>query len=167
MTDQYANLSKAELLEHMRAEYAVLEDTLAGLTPQQMLLPGVEGSWSVKDLLAHIAVWQERAAHWLGEALRDEVPAQAADDDEVNRWNEQTYFENKDRPLDAVLADFRRTFQELLQETEVAPQAALFEAGRYAWRAGEPLWYMIAGNTWWHHQEHNLVIRTWMGQKKE
>jgi hypothetical protein len=157
------NMSKAALLEHMHAEYAALEATLAQLTPQQMLLPGVEGSWSVKDLLAHMAVWQERATRWLAEAMRGEVPAQAVDDAEVNRWNAQTYQENKDRPLEDVLADFRRTYMDLLHATEATPESDLLDPTSFAWRGGSPLWNMIAGNAWLHHREHSQVIRAWMG----
>jgi len=42
-----------------------LQDAIAGLTDEQLTTPGVTGHWSVRDLMAHVAAWEEEALHAL------------------------------------------------------------------------------------------------------
>jgi hypothetical protein len=42
------------------------------------------------------------------------------------------------------------------------PEADLFDGSRFAWRQGDPIWHMIAANTWWHYREHREQIRSWL-----
>ena len=58
MNAQTEKMTKSELLNQIRTERGQLEETLARLTHAQMLLPGVDGEWSVKDALAHISTWE-------------------------------------------------------------------------------------------------------------
>jgi len=53
---------KAELLAIIRDGYEQFEDLLASLQEEQMTIPGVNGSWSVKDNLAHLTAWQNYQA---------------------------------------------------------------------------------------------------------
>jgi hypothetical protein len=46
--------SKAELVAMRRALYAHLDELIAGLSEQQLHMPGVNGDWSVKDHIAHL-----------------------------------------------------------------------------------------------------------------
>jgi hypothetical protein len=45
---------KAALLSLMQTEHTQLETLLNTLSDEQLLHPGVTGSWSVKDVLAHL-----------------------------------------------------------------------------------------------------------------
>ena len=58
MSDPTRPADKAALLAMIQAGYEQLEVLLATLSPEQMTIPGVNGSWSVKDNLAHLAAWQ-------------------------------------------------------------------------------------------------------------
>jgi hypothetical protein len=51
--------NKEELLIDIHKEWAKLENFLASLTPEQMTQPGAIGDWSPKDVLAHLAGWQQ------------------------------------------------------------------------------------------------------------
>jgi hypothetical protein len=157
--------TKAGLLILIRTERKLLDAELAELTGDQMTKPGVEGRWSIKDLLAHITAWEQRMIQWLKQALRGEVPQHLPTGmtwDDLDRWNEETFLENRDRPLDEVLAESDRSYRQALRAVEMMPEKALFEPGYYVWRGGKPLWEMVAANTYWHYQEHREAIRSWL-----
>ncbi len=52
-------VNKTQLLDMMRTARAQWEALLAEIPAAWMTEPGVEGEWSVKDIIAHIA-WGER-----------------------------------------------------------------------------------------------------------
>src|SRR5947209_10430789 len=106
-------MDKAQLLDEMNSGYTALETVLAPLDQQQMTTPGVNGDWSIKDILAHLAAWQNYLVIRLQAAVRNETPAMlgiSSGGDEgsaLDRLNAGFYEENKSRPLDDVMADLR------------------------------------------------------------
>ena len=57
--------TKDELLAAMDQGYTTFELLLAPLSETQLTIPGVNGEWSIKDILAHLAAWQGRVAERL------------------------------------------------------------------------------------------------------
>jgi hypothetical protein len=57
--------SPAHHLSRLDHSWRDLADSYAGLTKDELLLPGVAGSWSIKDILAHISTWELEALHHL------------------------------------------------------------------------------------------------------
>jgi hypothetical protein len=158
-------MSKARLLALIRTERKSLDAELAELDGDQMTKPGVQGRWSIKDLMAHITVWEQRMIEWLKQALRGEVPRQLPIGmtwEDLDRWNEKTFLENRDRPLDEILAESDRSYRQAVRAVEMMPEEALIEPDYYVWRGGKPLWEMVAANTYWHYQEHREAIRSWL-----
>jgi len=158
-------MSKSKLLERMQSERQRLEATLARLSENQMTTPGVNDQWSVKDILAHITVWERRMVRWLEETVGDEVPEMLPAGmtwDDLDEWNEQTYLDNRDRPLAEVLADFKSSYPQALKAVKAVSEEDLIDPHRFEWRAGKPLWVMVAANTFWHYKEHNMSIRIWL-----
>lgn len=153
-------MTKARLLEEIRMERERLEAVLAGMDEEQMLLPGVNGRWSVKDILAHIVVWEERMIRWLGETPQMLPPGMTWDD--IDQMNEQTYLEHRDWPLAEVLSAFRASYPQAVRAVEAVPEADLIEAGRFAWFGSDPLWHLVAANTSWHYAQHAKAIRAWL-----
>jgi hypothetical protein len=158
-------MNKSRLLELIRSERQRLETTLAALSENQMVVPGVVGDWSVKDILAHITVWEQHMIHWLKETLRGEVPETVpyglagAD---VDERNERIYLEHRDRALAEVLADFGRSCSQVLKAVEGVSEEDLIEPHRFERPAGEPLWVVVAANTFEHYEEHNESISAWL-----
>ncbi len=48
-------------LERIEASWRELTEALAGIPEERLTEPGVAGEWSVKDLMGHIAFWDEQA----------------------------------------------------------------------------------------------------------
>ncbi len=162
-------MTKARILGSIQSARAALERTLEALSQDQMTQPGVENDWSVKDILAHISDWERRMLQWIEESLRGEVPQRPADGmtwDDLDRLNEQIYLLNKDKALSEVLADFHGSYQQSLQAVEAMTEEDLIDPQRFGWRGGEPMWHMVAANTWEHYQEHGESISKWLKEKE-
>jgi hypothetical protein len=159
---------KATLLDEIRTQFAALEEILAPLDKARMTTEGVIPDWSIKDMLAHIASWHHRLLVWLHAALRNEEPSISGPNsvEEMDALNAQFYLENKSRSLTEVLTDLRTTHQQILDIIQAMPEEELFKPGRFAWAEGEPLWRVIAGDTYEHYQEHQKQIQEWFTQSR-
>lgn len=166
-------MDKAQLLDEMNRGYATLETVLAPLDQQQMTTPGVTGDWSIKDIVAHLAVWQDYLVIRLQAAARNEVPAMygiVSDEDEgsaIDRLNAGFYEENKSRPLDDVLANLRTTYRQIEDDVQTLNDEDLFEPKRFAWMKGNALWELVEGNTYEHYQEHIASIQEWLSKSRQ
>ena len=155
-------IKKAELLDKIQTGYNEFENLLTPLSEEQMTVPEVNDSWSIKDNIAHLAAWQGYLLTQLHGVLDDKEPPEfmpgLSTEDEVN---EHFYQENKERPLADVLATFRSLFQSLLATIQVMDEETL--NAPFPWRKnGNPVWSSIAGNTYGHYQEHGEIIRRWL-----
>jgi uncharacterized protein (TIGR03083 family) len=156
-------MTKRELIKAIRKGRAEFEVALAGLTPEQMTARGAEGGWSVKDTLGHVAVWESRLVTILYSIERGVAPKviRAA---EVDKFNAESLAEQRDRPLERVLADFHAVHAQLLKRLEAVPERDLFDPSRFGWMEGEPLARMVAGDTFEHYAEHRPAIEAWRSQ---
>jgi uncharacterized protein (TIGR03083 family) len=51
----------ARLLDKLDAAWRAFRSSYAGLSDGELVRPGVCGAWSVRDLIAHVAWWDEEA----------------------------------------------------------------------------------------------------------
>jgi hypothetical protein len=152
---------KPQLVAALQEEFGRWEALLAGLTEAQITAPRYADNWSVKDIVAHLWVWQQRSAARLEGGLHNKSPHYPdwpaefdpeieAQPHELNRW---LYESNRDRPWRAVYADWRAGFLRLLELAESLPEDQLLERGRYHWLEGYSLADVLLGSLE-HHQEH-------------
>jgi len=159
VTGDVFEAEKAELLDRVRRSHARLEQALARLSPEQMEAEGTVGEWSVKATLGHITWWEQVPLHALrGEPDEDILPDEAWSTD---RANAVLFARNHARPLGDVLAAFRASYAELVQELEAMPATRLDEASPY----GGTLMELIAGNTYAHFDEHTMLLAAAFGLK--
>jgi hypothetical protein len=156
------NMTKAKLLDLMREGRATLEALLASVEDSQMVQPSTPEDWSVKDVLAHISSWDLFILKWLEADARGEkpdLPEPHMTEEDVDRLNARTYAEQRDRPLEAVRADFKSTYQAFLAKAEALSEGDLLDPNRFAWTKGDPLWRYFAINAHEHYDEHLDQIR--------
>src|SRR3954454_24668701 len=107
-------MKKAELLHWLQDEYRQWEALLDQIGPARMDQPGVNGQWSIKDLIAHLTGWQPRLISRIQAAQRHEPeppppwPAHLQADDEINAW---IYQANHARSVREVLDESQHAFQ--------------------------------------------------------
>ena len=159
-------MNKSELIATIKAERKRLETALAQIGPADMQLPGVAGDWSVKDVLAHLAVWASRTVMAIFQAECGQKPSLNVPNDYSNDWanvNQKDYNEQKDRPLDRILADFHGSHAQLVKRLELwQDEAALFDKQRYPSLGGESLADLSHGNGDEHDAEHRAHIEAWL-----
>lgn len=158
-------MSKEKLLTEIQREREQLESTLAQISHQQMVTPGVVDDWTVKDLLAHITVWEQRMIRWLADSVNDIQPQMLPPGmtwDDLDEWNEQTYQEHRQQSLEEVLAEFAESFPQAVSAVQDISEVDLVDPDRFSWREGRPLWVMVAANTYWHYKEHNESLEAWL-----
>lgn len=162
-------MTKAVLLERMRAGRAEWEALLAAVPHDRMIEPGVEGAWSVKDILAHVTVYEQWTADQLeaaarGEtemAVRPDIPP-GADSFDTNERNAAYYTAYRARPLAEVAAWSREEYPRLLAAVEALPEGMLITPGRVPLIGDSALWVLVAGNSYDHYAVHAAAIRAWL-----
>lgn len=158
-------ITKPQLMEAITAGRKKFEATLSQLDEDQMISPGLESGWSVKDVLAHIQVWETRMVRWLEETQRGETPQMLPPGmtwDDLDQMNDETYLQNRDRPLSEVLEEFHQSFPKAVDTVKSISEEDLIDPDRFEWREGKPLWFIVAANTFWHYDEHDKAIREWL-----
>ena len=169
MSDQgtaETRMSKRHLLERIQQSYAALEETLYPLSEDQLNRSGPSG-WSVKDHLAHLAVWELGIAELLQSRPRwaamqvEEAISQGRNQDEIN---DLIYRRNAGLSPAQASEFFQSSHQQMLQALEplsdddlYKPYAAYVPEGDPARR--DPVMGWIIGNTFEHFDEHNGWIR--------
>lgn len=165
MDAESEGMTKTRLLALIREERGLLEMTLARLTHAQMFLPGVDGQWSVKDVLAHISAWERMMIKWTGSHLRGEKPDVPLPWD-VDHINEGIYTQVKDKSLADVFEEFRSSYWEALSLVESLTEVQLQKVHDDTWPMG-PLWTGIAGNMNEHYKDHRQDIQKWLSLRKK
>jgi len=157
-------MDKVRLFKALQTERKRLEALLSEVTEAQMIQPGVEGNWSVKDLLAHIAVWDKRGTLWIKTAAEGKVPAipeagAVYHPKEWARLNQLTYQENRERALSEILQDFQTSYQQLLKQFQELKEADLsrsFQMGADVITIRDLIrWRYL------HWQSHSKNLRAW------
>lgn len=155
-------MNKTQLLDLIQTARADFEALLAGIPEAWMTEPGVEGQWSIKDLIAHIA-WGEREslgvaqAHALVGSELWRLPEDAR--------NAAVFEQNRSRELREVLADSRRVFQQYLEAIAALSEEDLNDPSRFDampddWRP----WRILYDPR--HYQGHAASIRVWAERRE-
>ena len=80
-------MEAGSLVDDLRAARDELLEGLSAVRPESMTTPGLIGSWSARDLIAHLGYWAGHAAevvHAVEEGRADEVGVGEPSVDEVN-----------------------------------------------------------------------------------
>lgn len=159
-------IDKDQLIRDIEAERAQLDALLARLSPDEMVIPGVNGEWSVKDALAHISDWEQRFIGWYRAQLRGEtpiVPGPGLTWKDLDALNQSIYERHRDRTLDDVLAEYSRSYAEMRAVVEDIPAADLNVIGLYDWLGDEnTLGDYVAANSSTHYAQHRADLERWL-----
>lgn len=155
--------TRSQLLAELVKEWANIERICAGLSDADMVTPGVEGDWSVKDILCHLSAWEKYLLDRLGYVLtrqRPIYPSMTSWDD-VHRFNAQVYAENKDRPLNSAIIEFRNLYHGVMTVLEAMDDDQLNQPYSYDFPDDNiTLLQLIRANTYEHYREHCHAIET-------
>ena len=155
---------KAELLARLMASRAELESVVTHVPLKRLTEPGACGTWSVKDVLAHLAVENDWLARQLERRARGEVPGP----EEMQRVEElgladnqrrNAYYAQQHKDLAYVRDWDRRAHERLLVAVAVLPASRLQEHDW--WTGGRALGSVLHGD---HDRVHARDIQQWLEQ---
>jgi hypothetical protein len=155
-----------QLIQTLRTERARIESLLAELTETQLHKPGVLGPWSVKDIIVHLTVWEQRGTGWIRSLAQGEIPQIPLPGytwDVVDQLNQETYETNRNKPLKEVLAEFQRSFTGLLTQLQSLTEEDLDRSFEPYWTDGEP--FTLRELVEWrylHYRSHRRQIEAWL-----
>lgn len=156
--------TKDQLLKDILTQHRRLEKTFSSLSADAMLQPGAVGTWSVKDLLAHLTAWEGLFLDWYACGVKGTSPSVSPvgmSRIAMHALNQHIYAQNQPRPLEDILADFHASYRQILSVIEAIPEADMFTPGRFSWTGKLTLADYIAGNTCNHDAWANTKIRKW------
>jgi hypothetical protein len=137
---------------------------LAQIDPARMEEPGVEGAWSMKELIAHLT-WYERRLVETGRGVLGTGtftrPDRAMSLDEQN---ERIAAESRSRPPADVLAEADQVFGQLLDLIKACPTDILNDPHRLGLPDDFVPWMGVANNSYAHYREHELAVRAWLAR---
>jgi len=174
--------SRTDLIERIDDEHAKWNALLAEIDPASMDTPHVVGEWSFKDVVAHLTAWRQPYLDDYAEALGAPPPPPSAwpyafaetdenlpdGESKVETVNEWIYARNHNHPVDIVLAESQRQWEQLRQIVTDMPEAMLNDPQAFPKLGGKSLAHAImSGDQFSHfHHEHEPVIRAWISGRE-
>lgn len=147
-------MTKEQLLDKLEKAWADLKASYAGLSEAQMTEPGVTGTWSVKDILAHVTTWEEEALKMLPLLRKGVTPPRYADAyGGLNAFNALMSERKRGLSLSEVLAQLDDTHRRLIEYVHSVPDDLFTTETRFRRR--------LRLDTYSHYPEHARAIREW------
>jgi DinB family protein len=147
-------VTRAQLLARIDKAWAAFTDSYAGLTPSEMLEPGVTGAWSVRDLIAHVTWWEGEALAHLPGILRGRTPPRySVTYGGIPAFNALMTEKKQSLSLADVLREQDETHRRLIALVEDVPQDQITTDTR--WR------HRLRLDTYGHYPKHAAAIRRW------
>ncbi len=151
-------MNRAQLLTRVEKAWHDFQASYAGLSEAEMLEPGVVGKWSVKDLIAHVTIWEAEALKHLPTILAGGRPPRYADAyGGIDAFNAQTMQAARRLSLAQVLENQAHTHRQLLEYLEGVPEEAFARETRFRRR--------LRFDTYRHYAEHAEQIRRWRARR--
>jgi uncharacterized damage-inducible protein DinB len=109
-------MTKEETLARLAESRQALHQAIEGLSEEEMTQAQVEGMWTIKDVLGHIASWEETCLEPL-RRYADGGPFEVQVIEDYLTWNDEQAARKRDVPLDAILDQLASIRQGLVAAT--------------------------------------------------
>ncbi len=150
-------MNRQQLLNKLEKAWTAFQASYAGLSESQLVQPGVTADWSVKDIIAHVAWWEEEALKHLPGILQGKRPPRYSDTyGGIDAFNAQMTELKRDLPLSEVLRQAAETHQRLLTYLDTVPEEYFTTETRFRRR--------LRLDTYSHYPEHTKAILAWREQ---
>src|SRR6187551_1201221 len=127
--------TKENLLARLFSAREIFEETLARLPEEQLETPILHDETSVKDMLGHIAFWEELATAKFDALHAGQTPDPVTDFDALNA---RILNDFRHLSLEEVQEREQTAYQHILDMIERASEDELFKADHFAWTNGNP-----------------------------
>ncbi len=153
-------LSREDILQRLSLEHQRLMDTFDRLTPEQWPIAGAVGTWSAKDVLAHLVFWNRFPVEELQAAVSgSSVAHPEGTGDEINARAVDSF---RDWTPEAVHSAFEHSYTELLDCVKTLPKSAFEADSPFEKALNDTVEGALANNTYEHWPIHEAQIREWI-----
>jgi hypothetical protein len=147
-------MTRARLLKRMDAAWTDFTSSYAGLPESGLLIPGVTGTWSVRDVIAHVTTWEEEAVKHLPGILEGcRPPRYSVTYGGIDAFNALVTARKKNLTLEEVLTQQAAVHRRVISMIERAPEEHLASESRFRRR--------LRLDTYGHYPRHAAAIRRW------
>jgi hypothetical protein len=141
-------MPRDQFIARIHAGWAHWLASIDGLTEDQVRAPGTCGEWSVKDLMGHVATWDnvalDKVRGILAGADRPDVS------ETMDEFNARAAAALRAEPVDALRERMTLAHAQLMGAlegmTDISDEVAQW------------VQYAIAEDTWQHYEEHRQVV---------
>jgi hypothetical protein len=160
-------MSRTDLMAAMIAERGRWDALLDEVGERRMEEPGAVGSWSVKQVIAHIAGWDRWAAELVRAIARGEQPTPPENEEhDFSARNASAVDKFGQGSADQVRAASDDAFGNLLGSVELLTNEQLAQSGLAFWSAEDDVSDIVAGCSFKHYHGHGEQIRAWLEGSK-
>ena len=164
---------KQHIVAALRENFDQWEELLASMSEEQITATDLPANWSIKIVVAHLMVWQQRSIARLEAGLLNREPEYPnwlagidpdaeGNADQTNAWIYENY---NQQSWPVIYQKWREGFLRFLEMAEDISEMAMLDSSRYAWLNGTPLALTLLAS-YDHHQEHFEKLQTWLQEQK-
>lgn len=146
-------MHKERLFQRINAAWQDLQGALDGLSDEEMLAAGAVGEWSVRDLMAHVATWEEEALHALPIIVQGGKLPRYASQGGIDAFNARQQEAKRSMSLDRLREEMAATHQRFLALIDRIPESVYATEGRFLKR--------LRLDTYGHWRIHTADVLRW------
>jgi hypothetical protein len=145
---------RQKLLNRLAKQWREFQDSYEDLSEAELLKPGVIGSWSVKDIIAHATTWEEEALKHLPLLLEGVKPVRySVKYGGIDAFNAQTTAKKRGLSLSEVIRQQDGIHRKPIALIENVSDEHLDSKSRFCHR--------LRLDTYGHYRKHAEAIKKW------
>jgi DinB family protein len=147
-------VDREQLLKRLDKAWEAFHQSYAGLSDAELLVPGVTGAWSIKDIIAHVSWWEGEALTHLPLILAGgRPPRYSVTYGGIDAFNARMTERKKDLSLAEVLRQRDDIHRRLIALIRRAPETQMTRETRFRRR--------LRLDTYGHYPKHARAIHAW------
>ena len=147
-------MKRQQLLDRLQSAWKDFEESYAGLSDSQLMIPRVTGEWSVRDIIAHVTWWEQEALTYLP-VIRagGSSPRYSVTYGGIDAFNALMTEERRALSLAQVLRQHEDVHAQLMDYVRAAAEDLFTRETRFRRR--------LRFDTYGHYPVHASAIRAW------
>lgn len=147
-------MNRQQLQKRLETAWTALQVSYTDLSDSQLIAAGVTDDWSIKDILAHITIWEEEALKHLPVLIDGgRPPRYSVTYGGIDAFNDQMIAQRRDLSLADVMQHLDTTHQRLVEFIETIPDEHITRETRVRRR--------LRLDTYSHYPLHTKAIHAW------
>lgn len=147
-------MNTKQVLDRLDAAWMDFEESHAGLSESQLVIPGVTRQWSVRDVIAHVSWWEEEALKHLPHIREGQRPPRySVTYGGIDAFNALMTEKWRTLSVAEVLRDHASVHRRLREYVHGVPDEMFAGETRFRRR--------LRLDTYGHYPKHAKAIRAW------